>query len=397
MHPHRYGEDIKIALVRAGAPGLTTAAHVVTRAATSLPNLELVVVCGIAGGYPTPDRAETHVRLGDILVGTQTPLDLSFGKQTVGGFKIGSEDYNAPDIHCRDVANRLRLEAEGIGDPNPRWEELRASAATGLEQRGVPTPTRTLDWGLPKDADDCFFDVGGNAQQHPRDEWRERFPGLPRVSCGAIDSGNYVGKDAKDREQRRLISDSRNPIGYEMEGAAVAKAATETERKYIQVRGVVDYQDSFKNDGWHPTGSLRAAAMARCILENRPRPSAPFPRRDILRPASPSDVARRPNEGHMPVADVSTNWVSEQTVAVELAELQNGLDLKDTEGVLARMTRLESFAFTSTATDVVRRHAAIGAVHALVVCLERGDIEGGDRLSSRISKLLTVAESDVGN
>ena len=41
----------------------------------SFPSIQTVIMCGVAGGIPSPDPATEHLRLGDIVVGVHGVVD----------------------------------------------------------------------------------------------------------------------------------------------------------------------------------------------------------------------------------------------------------------------------------------------------------------------------------
>jgi nucleoside phosphorylase len=389
-------QKIQIALVCAGAPGLTTVSALISRVCHRMPNIDLILVCGIAGGYPNPDDLKTHTRLGDILLGINTPQDVSLGKETNTGFEVTPEDYNVPDINCRVVAQRFRRDAESQGsNQEPPWETFRKNAAKRLQDRCVNTPQGDYRWELPE-VEDKFYLVEENGEQikreHPRDAWRERFPNRPKLLCGAIDSGNYVGKNSGERDQRRHQSAPRKPIGYEMEGAAVAKTATESRHNYFQVRGVADYQDSWKNNVWHPTAALRAAAMARCIVEHR-LPSS-HPGKTILTTnilESQNYESFLPDQTPKGTKDIQLLWAGSSKIDELVASLQEKLDTQAHEEVLSIASELEIAAQNGSLPNTTRSRAALAAARALViVCIERGYLKENETFQERVKKSIQV-------
>jgi nucleoside phosphorylase len=50
------------------------------------PSIKYLIMCGIAGGVPTPNDPETHVRLGDIVVsGERGVIQYDYGKEEADG------------------------------------------------------------------------------------------------------------------------------------------------------------------------------------------------------------------------------------------------------------------------------------------------------------------------
>jgi nucleoside phosphorylase len=81
----------------------------------------------------------------------------------------------------------------------------------------------------------------------------------PLVHFGLVASGNQVIKDGAKR--RKILESHPSVIAVEMEAAglmSVFGCAT--------IRGICDYADSHKNDGWHKYASAVAAAAAKEVL-----------------------------------------------------------------------------------------------------------------------------------
>ncbi len=82
---------------------------------------------------------------------------------------------------------------------------------------------------------------------------------LPEIHCGLIASGDRVIKSAAKRNlAAQAIGDI---LCFEMEAAGIA-----TEFSSIVIRGISDYADSHKNDGWHRYAAAAAAACAKELL-----------------------------------------------------------------------------------------------------------------------------------
>src|SRR5256714_14907421 len=64
------GRPHRVVVAMQAQDGTRNAATISTDLIRSFPHVRCVVMCGIAGGMPTPAVPERHVRLGDIVVGT---------------------------------------------------------------------------------------------------------------------------------------------------------------------------------------------------------------------------------------------------------------------------------------------------------------------------------------
>jgi nucleoside phosphorylase len=92
----------------------------------------------------------------------------------------------------------------------------------------------------------------------PRAE-RDTKAGQPVVHRGLILSGGGVVKNPEDRD--RLRRDHGDAICFEMEAAGIMD-----EIPCLVVRGICDYADTHKQDGWHHYAAAVAAAYGKAIL-----------------------------------------------------------------------------------------------------------------------------------
>ena len=73
----------------------------------------------------------------------------------------------------------------------------------------------------------------------------------PAVHFGPIASGGLVVAD--DKTMSELLEGCPKLLAVAMEGAGVGRAAMldKDRPRFLEVRGICDYADSKKNDGWH--------------------------------------------------------------------------------------------------------------------------------------------------
>jgi len=95
---------------------------------------------------------------------------------------------------------------------------------------------------------------------------------FPKVHFGAIGSGEKVIADS--RSLSRLLRECPRLLAVAMEGAGVARAAAQQPQRplFLEVRGICDYADEQKNDGWQPFAAETAAAFTIGLLRSRPVP-----------------------------------------------------------------------------------------------------------------------------
>jgi nucleoside phosphorylase/tetratricopeptide (TPR) repeat protein len=244
---HDGGKHV-VALALAGM-GNNSAASRGALLLSHFPEIEGVLMVGIAGGVPNAERAGEHVRLGDVVVSDRRGvIQYDFIKKTA---RITEARFSPRPPHARLLEAAHLLESDAIAGARP-WEE-HVKRAAGLQ--GAARPEATTDVLLASKAP-------FQPMKHPED--RHRVDGQPRIFFGPIASANILLKDPVRRDRLR------NQYGVkavEMEGSGVADATWEAGAGYLVVRGICDYCDRNKNDDWHMYAAVVAAAYARAVVE----------------------------------------------------------------------------------------------------------------------------------
>ena len=271
-HAGQWGIVVAVALLN--NMGNVTAATRATNMLADCPQLRDIIVCGIAGAVPNPNKSDDHVRLGDIVVSENGVLQYDFGKQVDTGFKITAGVH--PPSH-RLVASARSLKSDEFVGKRP-WENYIDSGLRSLGghfERPAPSTDVLRDANSSgrnrirnkamKFVRRCFGeDLAHPPIRHPDDPLRDQNPGRPRVFHGLIASASSVLKDPRMRD--RLLTEY-NAKAIEMETAGAAHAAYMGNIGYFVVRGTCDYCNQDKNDIWHPYAALIAAAYTRALLE----------------------------------------------------------------------------------------------------------------------------------
>jgi nucleoside phosphorylase len=218
----------------------------------TFPNVKLLVMVGIAGAIPSQKDPDKHVRLGDVVVSSGTGVvQHDFVKRGSGGLIEERGQKRRPSSMATQLAMVLHAEAITAGFPD--WHSRLDSLLARVS--GCKRPT----------ADVLYAPNEKDRVPHPNDP--QRRPGYPRTHYGVIASGNMLVKDPYFRDDLKA---RLGALAIEMEGAGVADAAEAAAVEYLIVRGISDYADSFKRDGWHRYASLAAATYARCLIERLP-------------------------------------------------------------------------------------------------------------------------------
>lgn len=249
------GERRPIIVTTASKMGKAEAAALTANALRSFPDVEHVLMVGIAAGVPNPSNPDEHVRLGDIVVSDH------HGVVEYDNVKIRDgtvERRGAPQSPSAAVLQAHRaLQADAQLGARP-WEDA-------IDQGLARLAGGDDDYRRPAPETDVLKSEGKEAP-HPDD--RRRRDGRPRVFGGAIATGDALVKDEKLRNELR---DRFGARALEMEGSAVQSAAWSGGKDAFIVRGSSDYGDGLKNDLWRHAASLAAAAYARSLIQIMPR------------------------------------------------------------------------------------------------------------------------------
>ena len=234
--------------------GNTAAGVVSTRMLGHFPNLQYLIMVGIAGIVPDPADAAKHARLGDVVVSNE---------KGIVEFDLKKEGDGWEEVRCAPTRPGPRL-LEAV-------QRLRRSEVDGSRLEDLPwvTPIAPIAASLnvTRPADDT--DVLHAAEEpfavlaHPVDTTRQ--PGVPRVHLAPIASSGTLLKSPRRRD---ALGREHHVRAVEMEGAGVAEAAWAGQRGYLVIRGGCDYCDQFKNDNWQKYAAVVAAAYLKALLRS---------------------------------------------------------------------------------------------------------------------------------
>ncbi len=253
--PSTTGGSHIVALTLAGM-GNNGAATRGTLLLEHFPTIQSIIMVGIAGGVPNPNKAEDHVRLGDIVISNQGGVvQYDFDKELVD--KIIHR-------HAPRPPSALLLEAV---------ELLETKRLTGARPwlTFIDTVSEQLNITRPADALDVLADSNNPEQVRPHPVDPDRLAGCPRIHLGPIASANKLLKNPLKRDQLR---DQFGVKAVEMEASGIADATWNREAGYLVVRGICDYCDANKGDDWQAYAAVVAAAYTRSLLESMPEMSS---------------------------------------------------------------------------------------------------------------------------
>ncbi|WYZ34065.1 hypothetical protein EsH8_I_000341 [Colletotrichum jinshuiense] len=243
-----------------GQQGKGAAATVATNLARTFPCIKWRFLVGIAGGVPSPKH---DIRLGDVVVsmpegphGGVVQYDL--GKDTDTGFHLKGF-LCPPPSDLRSAVEIMR--SDHLGGDN-KIEDFVAAMATSRPNLAI--------YQRPSDGSDVLFhedyphDAATSSCVHcDQSKAVGRPPRQPPASVihyGLIASGDSVLKSSTKRSA--AVRDLGDVLCFEMEAAGLM-----SEFSGIAIRGISDYADSHKNDGWHHFAAAAAAACTKELLE----------------------------------------------------------------------------------------------------------------------------------
>ncbi|MEH2195947.1 MAG: 5'-methylthioadenosine/S-adenosylhomocysteine nucleosidase [Nostoc sp.] len=217
------------------------------------PDLEGVIMVGIAGGIPYPEKSDDHVRLGDIVISNEKGvIQYDFDKETITE-TVHRHPPRPPSASLIEQVIYLQI-GEMLG--KKPWLKFIDQALSEDEQRP------SIDKDILSDSTNPSIVI-----QHPQDSKRK--DGEPRVFLASIASANKL---LKNPIKRNKLRDMFGVKAVEMESSGIADTTWNYEIGYLVVRGICDYCDSNKNDDWRSYAAAVAAAYTIALLESIPVP-----------------------------------------------------------------------------------------------------------------------------
>lgn len=261
--------NIVIASLPAGIYGTISAATTVTSLLTSLPQIRIGLLVGIAGGIARPHKAQ-DIRLGDVVVSQPKGESGGVIQYDLGKAKAGGK------WELRDSLNRLPPVLLQALSSLQEEHEINPSKIPDILHdmwRAYPQMAKSKGYnpgyvhqGLENDRlfKSAHNHIGGSTCTECDPSWEiEREPRNstnPKIHYGVIASGNTLVKDAISRDLI-LEATGEDCICFEMEAAGIVDTFP-----CLVIRGICDYADSHKNDRWQRYASATAAAYTKEFL-----------------------------------------------------------------------------------------------------------------------------------
>jgi nucleoside phosphorylase len=262
---YRFGRigdhNIVIGCLAAGRTGHVSAASVALKMKSSFSCIRFGLMVGIGGGVPTDEH---DIRLGDIVVSQPAGehggvVQYDFGKSRPKGVFERTGSLSPPPNALLTTLTDVVAAQE--------MDELNMAAY--LSQLAERLPAYRFPSKLSDDLyqPDHLHQGGKNCHSCGTENYvqrEERDDKTPAIHYGTIASGNRVMKDAIERD--KISQDLGGVLCFEMEAAGLMNNFP-----CLVIRGISDYSDSHKNDGWQRYAAATAAAFAKELLSHLAR------------------------------------------------------------------------------------------------------------------------------
>ena len=257
--------------------GNTSAATVITQLRNTFKQIRFGLLVGIGGGVPTQtDNGPIH--LGDVVVSKPErdhsgAIQYDHGKALDGHFRRTGYLVPPPAVllnAAQDLSTEQAIAEDDLVAPhlqkiNTKRPALRKYRYPGPDQDHLyrsDYPHRTEGSSCRSCACDPSQRVDRIADESQDDEIHEDRSSRIVVHRGTIAAGERVIKNGQLRDK---LAEAHGALCFEMEAAGVMN-----DFPCLVIRGISDYADSHKNDGWHSYASASAAAYARQLFFHMP-------------------------------------------------------------------------------------------------------------------------------
>jgi nucleoside phosphorylase len=267
--------NVVIACLPAGVYGTTAAASVAKDMLRTCSGLRFGLMVGIGGGIHNT-QAGRDIRLGDIVVSQPDGtfggvVQYDVGKNLGEGRFVRKGSLDRPPTLLLTALSSLQSKSGLRKSQIPKHLTEMNQKHTSLKDEGFTFPGVRMDylhcstcnptrwwwrfwllllWLCPLLR--CERCENGKVLRASRTHEN------PVAHYGTIASGNQVVKDATVRDQ---LGREFNALCVEMEAAGLMN-----DFPCIVIRGICDYADSHKNDGWQKYAAITAAAYAKELL-----------------------------------------------------------------------------------------------------------------------------------
>jgi nucleoside phosphorylase len=253
----RIGEH-HVVIAQPNDVGTVDASNLAAYVSLAFKNVRFALMVGIGGGVPSEEK---DIRLGDIAVskaesGHPGVIQYDFVKyESDNKFTLkGTLDQPHPILQSADIL----VQRDEIRGRSQLPANLNAIIENSPKYRHPRTADILYDPTFPhaEKGRDCTACEKSSARKIVK---RNRERDGPEVHRGLILSGSGVVKDPDER--LRLCRGYDKALCFEMEAAGIMNQI-----RCLVIRGICDYCDTHKQDGWHYYAAAVAAAYAKTIL-----------------------------------------------------------------------------------------------------------------------------------
>lgn len=245
-----------------GQQGTGAAAGAAVHVARTFPSIRWHILVGVGGGV----TKRHDIRLGDVVVSMPSQhyagvAQYGQGRRTDGRFELKGF-LAAPPPHLRSTAQLMKS-----NKLDPDYTCKVDEYTSKLRARG---PELNDAFARPADDTDILFEDGVEHNSNPfscdkcdktKIKPSTRRPGnLVKVHYGLIASGDVVVMNTKTRDHIMELLEG-DVLCFEMEAAGIM-----ANYPCMVIRGISDYADSHKNEGWQAYAAANAAAVAKELL-----------------------------------------------------------------------------------------------------------------------------------
>jgi nucleoside phosphorylase len=258
--------NVVLACLPKGEYGTTSATSVAKDMLRSFPSIRVGLMVGIGGGAPS---VKHDIRLGDVVVSspvgrTGGVIHYEFGKtiQNQRFERTGALNTPPPMLltalstiaaHHERKGHRIAESVNGMVSRNPRLRKKYQRPELGTD--------RLFDSSFihPDRDQACDRVCSGETVRLIQRNERTADEDNPVVHYGLIASADRLMKDAQVRD---TLAREEDVLCFEMEAAGLMNHFP-----CVVIRGICDYSDTHKNDGWQGYAAATAAAYAKELLD----------------------------------------------------------------------------------------------------------------------------------
>lgn len=249
------GHNVVIVGLPKGRIGTNDSAAVITRMASTFPNIKFGMMVGVGGGIPD------KTRLGDVVICSALGTSAGVVQHDMGTHAGGQFEtrgfLSGPPTAVLTALAKFQADPETPGQIDGHLDVMAAKPHFDESYLKLDSLEDLLF-----ESDYSHVDVGGDCSSCDRRRIKPRAPRRAdfKIHYGLIASGNTKVKDAKHRDE--LCKRYKNNLYcIEMEAAGLMNNFP-----CVVIRGICDYADSHAGKEWQHYAAAVAAACTKTLL-----------------------------------------------------------------------------------------------------------------------------------